>query len=163
MYIGKIYSCKYFIISWFLVVYRNCIYLCKSLRFEAMVKINVSIFAFFSANWIDYSSKLQMRSIGLKMPFLLFLFLPYSTKHVLQDHGFFDAFFVAPLYLINIASLSYWKKPYLCRPWRRRTTISKTSSQRVSIRCSISSSRFLTADASLVPLPHSQTPMAGAS
>jgi hypothetical protein len=47
-----------------------------------MVKINVSIFAFFSANWSDYSSKLQMRSIGLKTPFPTFSFFSPTPQNM---------------------------------------------------------------------------------
>lgn len=47
-----------------------------------MVIINVAIFALFSANWIDYSSKLQMRSIGLKMPFPTFSFFSPTPQNM---------------------------------------------------------------------------------
>ena len=51
-----------------------------------MVIINVAIFALFSANWSDYSSKLQTRSIGLKTPFPTFSFFsptPQNTTSAL--------------------------------------------------------------------------------
>ncbi len=73
-----------------------------------MVIINVAIFALFSAIWSDYSSKLQTRSIGLKTPFPTFSFFSPTPQNMFSRAMVsLMFFFVALLYLINIASLSY--------------------------------------------------------
>ena len=76
------------------------IYFCKLVTLRAVVKINVSKFAFFELSWSPYSSKIQMRSVGLKMPFLDFSIFSPTPQNMSLGHGF-------PFSFLDIISTPY--------------------------------------------------------